>query len=172
MEIIFCGNTIPVDHITTNFCTCHYSTAVVSGAKFCRDNFLWTRAEWYFRWNLNCDGKIVSGMDPCSVIKLTFKSEHGWVINSCIELWDVITYPFPILRWTLTLKEAPPGTLFWGSPDIHQPTGLNHHAGCTCHVLAPNRHQAISNQYTNSTLTHCGLMTPFGDTDLGQHWLR
>ena len=108
MEIIFCGNTIPVDHITTNFCTCHYSTAVVSGAKFCRDNFLWTRAEWYFRWNLNCDGKIVSGMDPCSVIKLTFKSEHGWVINSCIELWDVITYPFPILRWTLTLKEAPP----------------------------------------------------------------
>ena len=21
-------------------------------------------------------------------------------------------------------------------------------------------------------LTHCGLMTPYGDTDLGQQWLR
>ena len=21
-------------------------------------------------------------------------------------------------------------------------------------------------------LTHCGLMTPYGDIDLGQHWLR
>ena len=23
-----------------------------------------------------------------------------------------------------------------------------------------------------NVLTHCGLMTPYGDTDLGQHWLR
>ena len=22
------------------------------------------------------------------------------------------------------------------------------------------------------TLTHCGLVTPYGDKDLGQHWLR
>ena len=22
------------------------------------------------------------------------------------------------------------------------------------------------------TLTHCGLMTPYGDIDLGQHWFR
>ena len=22
------------------------------------------------------------------------------------------------------------------------------------------------------TLTHCGLMTPYGDRDLGHHWLR
>ena len=25
---------------------------------------------------------------------------------------------------------------------------------------------------TDSALTHCGLVTPYGDTDLGQHWLR
>ena len=24
----------------------------------------------------------------------------------------------------------------------------------------------------NCTLTHCGLVTPYGDRDLGQHWLR
>ena len=24
----------------------------------------------------------------------------------------------------------------------------------------------------NQELTHCGLVTPYGDRDLGQHWLR
>ena len=27
-------------------------------------------------------------------------------------------------------------------------------------------------KFTHLGLTHCGLITPFGDTDLGQHWLR
>ena len=28
------------------------------------------------------------------------------------------------------------------------------------------------NQTFTAVLTHCGLMTPYGDIDLGQHWLR
>ena len=31
----------------------------------------------------------------------------------------------------------------------------------------------VSQSYgTYCTLTHCGLVTPYGDRDLGQHWLR
>ena len=29
-----------------------------------------------------------------------------------------------------------------------------------------------SNKLGSPSLTHCGLMTPYGDRDLGQHWLR
>ena len=32
-------------------------------------------------------------------------------------------------------------------------------------------HLAASNQ-TMVAWTHCGLVTPYGDTDLGQHWFR
>ena len=57
-------------------------------------------------------------------------------------------------------------------------------------ALEPNGHQAINNNRNDSTetrvygsyypkrmwccyhLTHCGLMTPCGDIELSQHWLR
>ena len=32
--------------------------------------------------------------------------------------------------------------------------------------------QCINSLGAISVLTHCGLVTPYGDRDLGQHWLR
>ena len=40
--------------------------------------------------------------------------------------------------------------------------------GCWKHVLFPH----LSTGSSVSILTHWGLVTPFGDIDLGQHWLR
>ena len=37
VDILFCCNFIYGHNIAINFCTCHYSTAVVSCAKFCGD---------------------------------------------------------------------------------------------------------------------------------------
>ena len=31
---------------------------------------------------------------------------------------------------------------------------------------------SLNETYDVSGLTHCGLVTPFGDIDLGQHWLK
>ena len=30
----------------------------------------------------------------------------------------------------------------------------------------------ISQMMPDNSLTHCGLMTPYGEIDLGKHWLR
>ena len=35
-----------------------------------------------------------------------------------------------------------------------------------------NRMQFTAKVQTVNLLTHCGLVTPYGDRDLGQHWLR
>ena len=52
--------------ITTKFCTCHDSYAVVVCAKFCSDHFLkiWVRVREKFLQNLNFDGKIDSEKSP------------------------------------------------------------------------------------------------------------
>ena len=48
---------------------------------------------------------------------------------------------------------------------------------CICFYLTVSESDIIKlfNQSINQSihvLTHCGLVTPYGDIDLGQHWLR
>ena len=39
----------------------------------------------------------------------------------------------------------------------------------SCHILIDELKYYGPNE---TSLTHCGLVTPYGDIDLGQHWLR
>ena len=41
-----------------------------------------------------------------------------------------------------------------------------------CWSTAMGRFTSQKANNMRSVLTHCGLMTPYGDRDLGQHWLR
>ena len=51
------------------------------------------------------------------------------------------------------------------------PNGTRPSAGT---VLTTNLHKVIGKHSTDCKvmLTHCGLVTPYGDMELGQHWLR
>ena len=58
MKNSFCCNSIIDSQFTTNFCTCHDSTAVVSCAKFCNDQ----SHDIWMRWKLNFHGiRITTG---------------------------------------------------------------------------------------------------------------
>ena len=45
------------------------------------------------------------------------------------------------------------------------------HATALC-ILLPKGRPAQDILSGQDELAHCGLMTPYGDTDLGQQWLR
>ena len=64
--ILYCCNLVIDNQITTDFCTCHDSIAVVSCAKFCCDPLIriWMRRKLKFPWNLNCGGEIVGEVGP------------------------------------------------------------------------------------------------------------
>ena len=59
-------NSIAGDHITTKFSTCHDSTAVMSGAKFCSEHFIriWMKAKWNFPHIWILKGIFFSEMSP------------------------------------------------------------------------------------------------------------
>ena len=52
MIILFYCNSIHGYYITTKFCICHDSSAVVACAKFCSDQFvrIWIMVKWNFHW--------------------------------------------------------------------------------------------------------------------------
>ena len=56
VEFFSLYNLIHIIHISTNFCSCHDSLAVVACAKLCSDHFfrIWMRAKWNLHhiWNM------------------------------------------------------------------------------------------------------------------------
>ena len=82
------------------------------------------------------------------IIFLTPKNTP-WLALVWIILIDIMTLCFCVPCWWLD-------NLRWY---------LNHHYHE--YAISPCTHHAY-----NVSLTHCGLVTPYGDTDLGQHWLR
>ena len=40
----------------------------------------------------------------------------------------------------------------------------------SCNMCVLYREKQVKHAFLEQFLTHCGLVTPFGDIDLGQHW--
>ena len=67
--------------ITTIFCTCHDSFAVVACAKFCCGLIIrhWITARLLFCFDWNCASKIISEMGRCCrVFALCLSGTYGW----------------------------------------------------------------------------------------------
>ena len=109
-------------------------------------NFVSMSAEWPWMIWVNPNGtklqQNTTKREPCTII--------GMYIRNCKESWDIDIWHTNIKLW---LYNCAPVT--------------NHRMGVYS-VQYINFWKIVSFYY----LTHCGLVTPYGDRNLDQHWLR
>ena len=151
-----CCISFPCHQITTKFCTCHDSCAVMVCAKFCKSYCFqnWTRAKKYISESIQIVmGKIFSDMDPWSIFTLA----EGLSIKKSIELVPT------------TLVEGKRQITSWCSMAVKIQTHCfqRNILGCALHHWP--RELTILLGWASQRV-RCGGPTAFGTKDCSRFW--